>query len=236
MILDFALAAAPRDRWALRARFDIVAELGTSVTENLPFSPKAMDYVISPYVEWRRENWLARLGWEHVCQHLIYKDVEEPWYTLEGSNVPPDVYWNRVYFGAGTPESRPELLWRRLCADGGRALPQWTAVAEGGVYIREFFGVESESLYGDNDWRADLAADIKLRLAAGNRWALYAAGRTEGLLDGAEDWTARVRLRLEAVFAGRGFGSTIYAGGYPVDDHPRDSREGLVEFGASFLF
>ena len=44
------------------------------------------------------------------------------------------------------------------------------------------------------------------------------------------------QLQLELAFASRGYGSSIYAGWHVVDEHPRDSKEGMLEFGASFYY
>ena len=56
------------------------------------------------------------------------------------------------------------------------------------------------------------------------------------LLDGEDEFFARELAQLEVAFASRGYGSSIYAGWHAVDEHPRDSKEGMVEFGASFYY
>ena len=107
--LDFSLAD-----WArgpdLRMRFSLVTGMGRSVAENLPFSPKEMTYEIHPFLEHRTPRLLCTFGLQHVCQHLIFKDYEEPWYLREGHEQSPDVYYNRLHAGIGTPESRRDLL------------------------------------------------------------------------------------------------------------------------------
>ena len=234
MDLDFDVVSVG-ERWSVRSRFMLLADLGRSVAENLPFSPKEMKYGFSPYGEYQRGTWLARFGWDHACQHLIYKDNEEPWYTVEGSNLPPDVYYNRLFAGAGRRESRPEIL-RQTAFKEGRIPPRVIWYFEAGGYLRSFPGMDDDSLYGGNDWVADGLADLRLRLHAADRWLLFAGSRTQVLLDADDEFYARERLQLEVVFDSRGFGSAVYAGWHVVDEHPRDSKEGMTELGAVFYF
>lgn len=235
--LDFVFVSFG-ERWAVRSRFCLAADLGDSVTENLPFSPKDVAYEIRPFAEYQRASHLYRFGWEHVCQHLIYKDHEEPWYIVAGSNdVPPDVYYNRLFVGAGRREIRPEILWQTSFGkEGGAAPPRAIWYVEAGGYLRSVSGMDADSFYGGNDWVADLTADLRLRVFTADRWMLFATSRTQLLLDGEDDVFARERLRLEAVFDSRAFGSSVYLGGHVVDEHPRDSKEGIVELGAAFYF
>ena len=233
VLLDFDLLSVG-ERWSLWSRFGFVVDLGKSVADNLPFSPKEMGYEISPFVEYRRESHLYRFGWNHACQHLIYKDHEEPWYATAGSNaVPPDVYWNRLYLGAGRAEVRPEVFRETTF---GSAPPRLLWYAEIGGYLQSFPGMDDDSLYGHNDWVADAKADLKLRLLSGGKWALFATSLTHVLLDGEDEFYTREQVQLEVAFDSRGYGSSIYAGWHAVDEHPRDSKEGMVEFGAAFYY
>jgi hypothetical protein len=233
--LDFILASSG-GRWAVRSAFTLAADLGKSVAQNLPFSPIETAYEIRPYVEWQRGAWLARAGWAHACQHLVYKDHEEPWYTVEGSNLPPDVYYNRLFLGAGSRAIRPEILQETVFNRTGPAPARVLWYLEAGGYVRSLPGMDRESLYDGNDWVGDLTGELRLRLWAGQRWLLFAASRTQVLLDAGDKGYFRERLRLEAVFDSRGFGSTFYAGAHVVDEHPRDSQEGLLELGGVFTF
>ena len=233
--LDFDLVSVG-ERWSLWSRFTFLADLGKSIADNLPFSPKEMTYEISPFVEYRRAAHLYRFGWNHVCQHLIYKDHEEPWYVTAGSNaVPPDVYWNRLYLGAGRAESRPEV-YRESLFGADAAPPRLIWHLEVGGYLQSFPGLDDESLYGYNDWVADAKADMRLRLYGTPRWAVFANSLTHVLLDGENEFFTREQLQLEVAFASKGYGSSIYAGWHVVDEHPRDSKEGMVEFGAAFYY
>lgn len=235
MALDFDLVSVG-ERWALWSRFAFVVDLGKSITDNLPFSPKEMAYEISPFVEYRRASYLYRFGWNHVCQHLIYKDNEEPWYETAGSNaVPPDVYWNRLYVGAGRAEIRPEVF-RESLFGAGAAPPRLLWYLEVGGYLQSFPGLDDDSLYGSNDWVGDAKAEVRLRLYSAGKWALFANSLTHVLLDGEDEFYAREQLQLEIAFDSQGYGSSIYAGWHAVDEHPRDSKEGLFELGAAFYF
>ena len=59
VLLDFDLLSVG-ERWSLWSRFGLVVDLGKSIADNLPFSPKEMAYEISPFVEYRRGAHLAR--------------------------------------------------------------------------------------------------------------------------------------------------------------------------------
>jgi hypothetical protein len=234
MAFDFG-AVSFGERWALRTRVELLANLGTSVAQNLPFSPNETTYRFSPYGEYRRGAWLARFGWEHACQHLTYKDYDDPWYVIEGSNVPPDVYYNRIFAGAGHREIRPELLRQSAFREGVRP-PRVFGYIEAGGYLRSLPGMDEESLHDGNDWVADLRADVHLLLLARPRWLLLASSHAHAWLDTDDELHMRERVQVEAVFDSRGFGISVYAGWTPLDEHPRDSMEDLVDLGARFYF
>ncbi len=230
--LDFDLLSVG-ERWSLWSRFGLIIDLGKSIADNLPFSPKEMAYEFNPFVEYRRAAYLYRFGWNHACQHLIYKDNEEPWYLYEGSNVPPDVYWNRLFLGAGRAEIRPEVFRETAF---GTAPPRLLWYLEVGGYLQSFPGMDDDSLYGANDWVADARADVRLRLYSAGKWALYANSLTHVLLDGEDEWFTREQLQAEVAFDSQGYGSSIYAGWHVVDEHPRDGKEGMLEIGAAFYY
>ncbi|HOW98125.1 MAG TPA: hypothetical protein P5567_09415 [Kiritimatiellia bacterium] len=237
MEMDFSMVSFPRGL-DIRLRFEMDANMGKSVAENLPFSPKETAYEINPFAEYRREGLLCRAGWVHACQHLIYKDDDSPWYLEEGVDIPPDVYWNRLYAGAGRPEIRPELLRQIFFAEpegSRRPLAVW--YAEAGWYLRSLGGLmDDESLYGDNDWAYDGKLDLMVPLRVTRSIALFAASHAHALFDTNDKAYWRERLELENHFASRGFGSSVFAAWNAVDEHPRDSREGLFELGARFFF
>lgn len=236
LTLDFNFVSF-KEKLALRSRFTLLADMGRSVAENLPFSPKETAYEITPFGEYQTESHLVRLGWNHVCQHLVYKDNDRPWYTIEGSNLPPDVYYNRLFVGVGRREIRPEIMWKTFFAkESGAVLPRMLWYLEAGGYIRSLPGMDEESLVGGNDWTADLTAEIHFLLYAADRWLLFANSRTQVLLDVDDDLFARELLQLEVAFNPRGFGLSLVLGAHVFDEHPRDSKEGLVEWGAISYF
>lgn len=236
--LDFGLVSWATNRWAFRSRFALLTGMGDSVAENLPFSPKEMDYDIDFYVEYRTDRLLADFGWLHTCQHLIYKDQDNPWYLEEGLNLPPDVYYNRLYAGLGRPEARREILWQTYFGpDAAPGKSRWIWRAEAGGYLHSLGGLmDEESLSGGQDWAADLKADLMIPLFVRRSVALFAANRAQLLLDADEETYWRDRLELEAFFASRGFGFSAFLAWNAVDEHPRDSREDLVEIGGRFFF
>ena len=237
MELDFSILSRA-DHLELRTRFEMSAGMGQSVAENLPFSPKEMAYEINPFLEYRAGGLLYRAGLVHACQHLIYKDNEEPWYLEEGVDIPPDVYFNRLYMGAGMQESRREkLVPIYLGTAAPEKKPRLVWYVEAGWYLRSLGGLmDEESLYGANDWAADLKMDVMIPLRLRKAYALFAASRTHVLFDTDSNAYWRERLELEAFFASRGFGSSVFLAWNAVDEHPRDSREGLFELGARFFF
>jgi hypothetical protein len=236
LALDFAVVSRA-ETLSLRSRFEIVTTMGDSITQNLPFSPKEMFYEIAPYLEYRRGPLLWRAGWSHVCQHLIYKEYDDPWYVLADTNVAADVYFNRLFLAAGRAELRPEELRAAYFSGSPRAdAPRWTWGVEAGGYLRSLPGVDDETLYSQNDWAWDLRADLRWILLSRPRWLLLAASRTQALLDVHDDAYWRQWIALEAHFASSAFGSMVYLGHHLVDEHPRDGREGLFELGASFYF
>ena len=96
--------------------------------------------------------------------------------------------------------------------------------------------MDADSLYGGNDWTADLKLDVMIPLRLRRTYALFAASRAHVLFDTDADAFGRERLELESFFASRGFGSSVFLAWNAVDEHPRDSREGLFELGARFFF
>lgn len=236
--LDFGLVSWADRRWTFRSRFALLTGMGQSVAENLPFSPKEMAYDINPYVEYRTETLLADFGWLHACQHLIYKDHTSPWYLEDGLDLPPDVYYNRLYAGLGRPEARREILWQTFFGpDSAARKPRWIWHAEVGGYLRSLGSfMDEESLSGGQDWSADLKADVMLPLLVRPAFALFAANRAHLLLDTDNETFWRDRLELEAFFASHAYGFSTFLAWNAVDEHPRDSREDLVEFGGRFFF
>lgn len=237
MELDFGLFSRS-NRPALRLRFEMTAGMGKSVAEDLPFSPKEMAYEMNPFVEQQAGGLLFRAGLVHACQHLIYKDHDEPWYLAEGLDLPPDVYFNRLYAGMGRRESRREKL---TAAYFGKTVPHRTPpllwYVEAGGYLRSLGELlAEESLYGDNDWAADAKADVMVPVLVRPSVALFVASRAHVLFDIHDHTFWRERLEVENFFASRGFGSSAFLAWNVVDEHPRDSREGLWEVGARFFF
>lgn len=237
MTMDFILFSRA-DRFQVRARFFMLAEMGRSVAENLPFSPEESAYELNPFLEWRDVRRLYRFGLVHACQHLIYKDYEDPWYLEEGVNVAPDVYYNRLSLGVGSREIRPELLREAFRQNGAREKgPSLVWYTEAGRYLRSLGGLlDEEALYGHNDWEADLNADVMIPLRVRRAFTLFAASRTQVLWNTRADTFWRERLELEAFFGSRGFGSSVFLAWNAVDEHPRDRKEGLFELGARFFF
>lgn len=236
MELDFEILS--RDCLQLRMRFEMTAGMGQSVAKNLPFSPKEMAYAINPFVEYLSGGLMYRAGLVHACQHLIYKDNEEPWYLEEGVDIPPDIYFNRLYAGVGRQEARRERLTAAyLGAAAPERKPRLVWYAEAGGYLRSLGGLmNADSLYGGNNWVADLKLDVMIPLRLRRTYALFAASRTHVLFDTDSDAFWRERLELESFFTSRGFGSSVFLAWNALDEHPRDSREGLFELGARFFF
>ncbi len=236
MTLDFSFVSIA-EKLSLRSRFTLLADMGSSVADNLPFSPKETAYDLTPYVEYQREALLCRFGWNHTCQHLIYKDDKSPWYADEDRPITPDVYYNRLFLGVGSRAIRPEIMRKTFFREGpDAALPHVLWYLEAGAYIRSLPGMDDESLTGGNDWTADLAAEVHVRLLAADRWVLFAKSRTQVLLDVDDDAYSRELVQLEAAFDAKGYGLSLLLGMHVLDEHPRDSKEGVLEIGIATFF
>jgi hypothetical protein len=235
--LEFSLASW-NEGDDLAAVFHIVTGMGDSVTDNLPFSPKEMAYELSPVFQHRGPEWLYRAGWVHACQHLIYKDDANPWYLAEDSSIPPDLYYNRLFLGFGTPEARPEVLRQTfLVGNPGARAPWLIWYGEGGYYLRSLGDlIEPDSLYDHNDWAMDFKADIGVPIWKSQSAVLIAGSHTHLLFDTDSDTYLRESLELAAHFASTGYGTSLVLGNRVVDEHPRDSKEGVWEIGVRFYY
>jgi hypothetical protein len=229
------------DSLVLQWDFRLASIMGESVSENLPFSPMEVVYSWTPVLlEYTRGGRLWRLGWDHVCHHLIYKDTGEPWYDRTGGEFEADVFYNRVFAGYGVPFGRPALRWLAVKEGAGGPVAwheRFLWYAEAGYYLRDLGGLmDSESLWGSNDWQWDVRADASV-LAWRNRWfAVFAHGSATVLADTDNEVFWRGRAEAEVLLPGGGFGLSFYGAYTPVDEHPRDSREGLGEIGARGCF
>jgi hypothetical protein len=237
--LDFALLSSD-DRLFLFWNILMTAGMGPSVAENLPFSPLEMHYELVPFVERRTEQTLWRIGWLHACDHLILKAMEHPWYEEEGQGVAPDVYYNRAFAGVGTPTVRMPLQ-RQAFLHPGSGVPRppfgLTWYVELGYYVRSLGGwVDSSSLSAHNDWNWDVKGEIRYPLWLDSAFALFANSRTHLLFDTDGEAFWREKLELEVLFEGGSCGSSIFFGAYVLDEHPRDSKEDLMDLGVRLFF
>jgi poly-gamma-glutamate synthesis protein (capsule biosynthesis protein) len=213
---------------------NLLTGMGQSVARNMPLSPVDLEYRLAPCFETRR-RFLWRAGWDHACNHLVYKDRDLPWYHSFGSHVAPDVFYNRPFAGVGSAAVRREDVWRACFRDGAPPRPVW--YVEIGAYLRNMGSVlPPSSLYGGQDWDWDASADLRLPVWAARSVAVFAGAKARLLADVRGDLWWRTRVETEAMFRGGEYGISVFAGGVPLDEHPRDSQEGLLDIGARFLF
>ena len=219
--------------------FRLNSRMGKSATSDLPFAIQEVNYALVPLIERPVDDWLWRFGFDHSCYHLVRKTNETPWYA-ESDAVPlNDVYYNRLFLDIGSQSARP-AVWRRQNQEAARGQIRpsrlaWTV--EGGYYLRDFFNVISkDSLYKGNDWIWDAGAQIKCALFRHQLAVLAATSETQLLGDKDRDIYWREKVGLELTFLRGGFGSRLFVNANPLDEHPRDSREGIVEMGATFFF
>ena len=157
-----------------------------------------MNYGLTPFIEHRGDNLIYRYGWNHACYHLTYKDNPAPWYLNEGAEIEPDVFYNRLFAGVGTPTVRRRNRVEQAFANTDQKQLTW--YAEGGYYLQELGGiVDDESLYGGNDWEWDLRFDAMYPLWIGESTALFANNSFALLGDGEGDTYSRDLVELELV-------------------------------------
>lgn len=217
----------------------LIAGMGRSVAPYLPFAPIEMEYTIKSFWEGRRDNMLYRAGYEHTCFHIIHKAMDA-WYAYGGaSEFAPDVFYNRLFAGAGSRHSRRQLqreayLSRKApCRPADRLL--W--YVEGGYYVREIFGIlDGNALAGDQEYQWDLAVTVGYPLVIRDHFALVLSNWTRLLIDtrGGTYWQDRAQLEL--LLGDNPVGTSFFLAGTPLDQHPRDAREGLLEIGGRFTF
>ena len=215
------------------------AGMGESVADSLPFAPIDTTYASSAYLESPLTDRLTyRAGWQHACYHLIYKDNAIPWYHSSGVNVEPDVYFNKLFIGLGSRTIRGYEQHRNAFhREGATSLNRLAWYVEGGHYLQSLFDLmEPQAIHGGNDWAWDLTVELKYLLYTNRAFALFLNNRTVMLLDGANDDYWRDVVELECMLRGGKYTGSLFAGATPIDEHPRDAREGLLELGARFVF
>ncbi|MFC1497290.1 hypothetical protein ACFLS1_02300 [Verrucomicrobiota bacterium] len=226
----------------LRLCFDVrlISVMGESIADNMPFSPMELSYHATPFIEYVRPGIIYRIGWNHACDHLVYKDNPDPWYQDEELNdMEPDIYYNRFFVAAGSPTIRRIVHRENICRDNNNkwGMGRFVWYAEAANYIRSIGSMsDSDFLYGGNDWRWDFILKLRYPLFVGKSFALLANNRTVLLLDGDDETYWRDLLELELMLTGGRCGMSFFAGINLLDEHPYDSREGLGEVGFRFFF
>jgi hypothetical protein len=209
--------------------------MGEAVTSGLPFSVQEVRYALIPFIE-HNNRLLVRAGLDHGCDHLILKDTEDPWYVRNGQQALRDVYDNRLFVGVGT-ESHRRATWSEMERDANREAPDWIHYAEAGYYLQELFGwVDEEALNEGNNWWWDLVYDLRYRLWGGAAGDLFALNRLHVLLDRNEDVFWRDSVGIEYQPNNTGIGTAFALTWQAVDEHVRDSKEGLVALSGRFFF
>jgi len=213
--------------------------MGRSVAAYLPFSPIETGYKIVPFGEYRRGTRLYRLGWDHGCRHLTFKDDEIPWYEEYAAEVEPIIFYNRVFLGAGSRSFRRADLRRRYLGKRAARRPagEPTLYIDAGIYVRSLGrGIRAEALSTGNDWAWDLGARSAYPLFIRDSFAVLLNNDLRMLASttGRNYW--RYRVEVETMLGKSGFGTSLFAAANPLDEHPDDGRQGLVEFGIRSFF
>ncbi|MBL7077073.1 MAG: hypothetical protein ISS31_06350 [Kiritimatiellae bacterium] len=210
--------------------------MGEAVTSGLPFSVQEVRYALMPFVEYGGRTLLVRAGLDHGCDHLVLKDTEEPWYIRGRQQALRDVYDNRLFAGVGSATHR-RATWRDTERSAEQEAPEWIHYAEAGYYLREFFGaVDKEALNEGNNWWWDLVYDLRCRLWNGSAGSLFALNQLHVLLDRENDLFWRDSIGIEFQPAGTGLGTAFALSWQAVDEHVRDSKEGLIALTGRFFF
>jgi len=217
-------------------RITTATGMGEATTSGLPFSVQEVRYALAPFVEYNNDRLLVRAGLDHGCDHLILKDTEDPWYIRNRQQVLRDVYDNRLFVGMGSASER-RATWREMEQDATREAPGWIHYVETGYYLRELFGwVDKEALNEGNNWWWDLVYDLRARLWSGSAGDLFALNQLHVLLDRNEDLFWRDSIGIEYQPAGSGLGTAWGLSWQAVDEHVRDSKEGIVALSGRFFF
>ena len=213
----------------------LMTGMGEARDSHLPFASYEIAYRLGPWFEYVRNDRLYRIGWDHGCSHLVHKDGPHPWYEdASGNPLLSDVYYNRAFVGYGTPWIRPQVYRERAAADPD-ARRRWGPSAwyfEAGYYLRSFFDIiDQGSLYEGNDWAWDARAEWRYPVRVGRSFVLSLTNEARVLLDtGASTyWTDR--CGLEAWFTGGALGTGLFIRGSLIDEHPRDSKDRIIEAG-----
>ncbi len=217
-------------------RISCATAMGKAVTSGLPFSVQEVRYALVPFIEYGGDSCLVRAGLDHGCDHLVLKDTEQPWYLRDGQQMLRDVYDNRLFAGVGSATAR-RTSWRALNEREKGAAPAWVHYAEVGYFLQDLFGaIDAEALNEGNDWWWDLAYDLRCRLWDGNAGSLWCINRLHLLLDRDSDIYWRDRVGIEFQPARTGLGSAFALTWQAVDEHVRDSKEGLIALSGHFFF
>lgn len=231
------VALAKDDRFLLIMDVDLLSGTGDSVAANLPFSPMEVSYGLGLFFEYLWGRCLLRAGWDHTCDHVVFKDHPDPWYEVAG--VETDVFYNRPFVGVGSQTMRPQEQ-RRVYLGGrtkGERVSPLIWYAELGYYMRSAFGARNDDvLFNGNDWTWDAKVNLGLVAWRCDRIAVLLSNRAHLLLDtdGKTFWRDTAEL---SVLLGKGeAGLSFYAGSHLVDDHPRDGKEEMWEIGARLVY
>ena len=210
--------------------------MGEATTSGLPFSVQEVRYALVPFIEHRKGGRLMRFGLDHGCDHLILKDTAQPWYIRNEQQVLRDVYDNRLFAAVGSTSHR-RATWRQRAKETDRAAPRWIHYIEVGYFLQELFGlVDEDALNEGNNWWWDLTYDLRCQLCNSEWGTLFASNRLHALLDRDDDLYWRDRIGIEFQPARSRIGSAYQLTWHALDEHPRDSKESLIELTASFFF
>ncbi|MDP6629968.1 MAG: hypothetical protein QGH42_05145 [Kiritimatiellia bacterium] len=230
----FLLRFTPRTH--LVWRITCATGMGEATTSGLPFSVQEVRYALIPFVEYSGQTLLVRVGLDHGCDHLILKDTEDPWYVRNGRQMLRDVYDNRLFAGVGSTTYR-RATWKQDERGSNRSAPNWIHYAEAGYYLQEFFGaVDEEALNEGNNWWWDFVYDLRCRLWDGSAGDLFVLNRLHVLLDRNSDLYWRETVGIEYQPSGTELGTAFALSWQPVDEHVRDSKEGLIALTGRFFF
>lgn len=205
-----------------------------STIRGLGISPMDITYATSMFGEYKSGGLLYRLGWSHACDHVIWKG-EDAWY--DEHDLPRDVFYHKVYLAAGTQTVRPIVQAKQIFDNEKRSLLErlvwYTEVA---CFIRSLGSIDKETLYCANNWQWQFTGELRYPLFAASKAAIFFNTRTVLLLDTSSRICWRESLQLEMFFRPGKFAASLFAGWYPIDEHPRDSLDGMTELGIRFVF
>ncbi len=229
--LEFAFLSFRKKLYSIW-QFDFQAGMGKT-PNNVVFDPMDMNFGIVPTIEYRLPSVNIHAGLDHHCFHEI-----------DRKNF-PTVYYNKLVFGAASPNNRLFNYWQGLQDSSSWTLKnRFSWSSQFGVYLTKFFGlVEPRMINGGNTKRWELCVGSRFAFYHRKSWIVNLRLNGTAGYDANSEFVTRhngifgaIEGSIEGVFR-RGDNGGMFYLTYTFDrlrmykGQPRFSRSGLLNFG-----